>query len=158
MLPSTSVTINIETTDMNTRQLNMALVALIIVAGLLMTSGCATVPIRVEDRPARVEAPKSRVPYIAAYVVLTVMTVLDVETTHRKLDSCATCYEANPIMRPFVQQGRGTTYAVAFSLNAITMEIARRRRNENSRLWFVRPLIGAGIHGAAAASNNNINP
>jgi hypothetical protein len=136
---------------LSARRLTLATVALVIVAALLMTSmGCATAVVRVEDRPAKVESPKSRAPYIAAYIILTALTIADVESTFRGLNRCTTCVEANPFMRPFVSRGRVPTYAV----NAITMEIARRRRNDGNRGWYVGPLLGSAVHGGAAISNS----
>lgn len=92
--------------------------------------------------------------YVFVYALLSATTVMDIESTFNGLDRCPSCKEGNPIMRPFIKRGRVATYAFAFSLNAIQMEVARRQKRRHERLWVVAPLIGTGIHGAAATSNN----
>ena len=82
-------------------------------------------------------------------------TIYDVNTTLRVLDRCATCYEANPIMRPFV---RNTTaaYGAGMSLSAVGIYGSRRLKEKGSRWWWV-PMIGQiGVHTILGIRNSQI--
>jgi hypothetical protein len=82
-------------------------------------------------------------------------TVYDVNTTLRTLNRCATCYEANPIMRPFV----GNTvaaYGAGMSLSAASIYGSKRLKEKGSRWWWV-PLVGQiGVHTALGIRNSQI--
>lgn len=132
---------------------------------LLLSLGCATVqppkydlsrdvdnnPIWTKhvDPPARLGAS-----YWLTYALALGMAAYDVHSTFAGLDRCATCAEANPIMRPFIRLGKGATYGVALSLTVFQMEIARRMKRQHERSWAVGPAIGIGVHGVAAISNS----
>lgn len=134
---------------------------------VLLTFGCATVPPPVPSYDMTTDAEgnvlwkrrpvKVGPSYFWTYAALTITTILDVETTFHALDRCSTCYEANPLMAPFVKRGRGATYAFAFSLNVIQMERARRARKAGERHWYLGPALASGVHGILAASNSQIS-
>lgn len=82
-------------------------------------------------------------------------TIYDVNTTIRTLDRCVTCYEANPIMKPFV---RNTTaaYGAGLGLSAVSIYGSRKLKEKGSRWWWV-PLVGQiGVHTALGIRNSQI--
>src|SRR5262245_23033484 len=66
--------------------------------------------------------------------------IYDVETTVRTLRSCTTCYEANPLMKPFVGS-RSTAYSVSVGLSAVSTYGSFKLKERRVRWWFV-PLVG----------------
>lgn len=92
--------------------------------------------------------------YTLTYAALVASTVADVETTFRGLDRCSSCREANPLLRPFVERGRGATYGVSIGLNILTMELARRSKRRGNRGWWVGPALQGSFHAGAAIWNS----
>ena len=143
------------------KHLRLALTILVVTGAMLVRCNLwaqeAPLP-KVEPRHITIDLalshrPESSRSWWLMYGVLTLATVADVESTFHGLDRCATCREGNPIMRPFVERGRGATYAFTFGLNALTMELARRARNRHERHWYVGPMISTGVHAGGAAWN-----
>ena len=76
----------------------------------------------------------------------------DIETTFYTLDRCPNCYEANPIMRPFVKRGRLATYA--FGMGIVTAQTwISYEMKKHTKFWWVIPAAGIGLHSYAGTHN-----
>ena len=73
------------------------------------------------------------------------MAVLDVEMTQRCI-AAHRCREANPMM-PSSQSGQ---LSVDFALVALTSVASYRLKKSHTKLWWLPPAAGAGIHGIGA--------
>jgi hypothetical protein len=84
-----------------------------------------------------------------------VATVYDVNTTLRTLDRCSTCYEANPIMRPFVRNS-ATAYSAGLGLSAAGIYGSKKLKERGSRWWWVPLVSQIGVHTALGIRNSRI--
>jgi hypothetical protein len=93
--------------------------------------------------------------FIAASAYLVAMTVLDIETTFAAIHNGA--HEANPVIKPFIKNGRPATYAFEIGIDALTLWTAyKMRASENKTLnktWWILPTIMATGHGVAGGLN-----
>jgi hypothetical protein len=82
-------------------------------------------------------------------------TAYDVNTTLRTLKTCPSCYEANPVMRPFM--GNSTTaYSAGLGLTAASIYGSKKMKERGSRWWWV-PLVGQiVIHTALGIRNSRM--
>jgi hypothetical protein len=85
-------------------------------------------------------------------------TAFDVATTMKVFHSCDTCYEANPVMRPFVGSGAGA-YTVSLSISSATMWASYKLKQDGRKWWWI-PLgaqigfhLAAGVHNQALAQS-----
>ena len=62
--------------------------------------------------------------------VLIGTTVYDIESTYFALDRCETCYELNPIMRPFVEAGKPQLYAIQGSIDAGIIYVSYKMKKQ----------------------------
>lgn len=91
-------------------------------------------------------------------------TYWDIDSTFRVLDRCSTCYEANPRMRPYVEEGRGSLNRVQAYYSGGTMlaSLGMKAAFRKNRSWFLRnawvipQLMLAGVHARAAFGNERI--
>jgi hypothetical protein len=84
-----------------------------------------------------------------------VATVYDVNTTLRTLDRCPACYEANPIMRPFVRNS-ATAYSAGLGLSAVGIYGSKKLKERGSRWWWVPLVSQIGVHTALGIRNSHI--
>ena len=85
--------------------------------------------------------------------------LLDTKSTFDVARRCADCYEANPIVAPFVYEGPTVTFVAgeAFDIGVMTVA-AKMKASERSwvrHIWWVAPIAIAAGH--AAAYRHNIN-
>ena len=80
-------------------------------------------------------------------------TIYDVETTFAGLGNCRDCAEANPIMRPFVKNGRPATYAFTMGVSGAEIYFARKLRKRHSKLWWLPLAAGTATHVVAGSAN-----
>ena len=94
--------------------------------------------------------------FIAVSSYLVLMTVFDVETTFAAIRNSGG-REANPIMRPFVKNGRAATYAVQLAVDALFIYIAYEmkgsKHKEFRKMWWISPSIVGTAHGIAGGLN-----
>lgn len=90
---------------------------------------------------------------VAAYLV--VMTVFDVETTFSIVRNGG--HENNPVMKPFVKNGRVATYGYQMALNALIMYVAYEmkgsKHREFNKTWWVLPSVVGTSHGVCGSLN-----
>jgi hypothetical protein len=81
--------------------------------------------------------------------------VYDAETTLKALRRCPSCYEANPIMRPFVGSRSGA-YGATMGFSALSTYGSRELKKRGSRWWWA-PMVGQiGLHTALAIRNSRL--
>src|SRR5678816_1207843 len=82
-------------------------------------------------------------------------TIYDVNTTLGTLTRCPTCYEANPIMKPFARNSVAA-YGAGMSLSAASIWGSKKLKEKGSRWWWA-PLVGQiGLHTALGIRNSQI--
>jgi hypothetical protein len=85
--------------------------------------------------------------------------LLDTKSTFDVSKRCADCYEANPVVAPFVAQGQATTYIAGEAFDAGVMALAARMKASDRawarRTWWVIPV--ALITGHTIAYRHNVN-
>lgn len=79
------------------------------------------------------------------------MTVYDIETTFAAVKNGG--YEANPILRPFVESGRSPTYVFASATTAASIYASYKTKRKGYDKWWLIPLINGTIHAAAGTWN-----
>jgi len=82
-------------------------------------------------------------------------TVYDLQTTRSLLQQCASCSEANPIMRPVVGS-LPAAYSTALGLNAASIYGSLKLKKKGSRWWWVPLAIPIAAHTAAGISNTHL--
>lgn len=88
--------------------------------------------------------------------VLIGATVYDIESTYLALDRCETCYELNPIMRPFVEAGKPQLYAVQGLIDAGVIYVSYKMKKQDSKLkkmWWLLPVAVTAGHLVAGTNN-----
>lgn len=86
-------------------------------------------------------------------------TIYDVESTYFTLDRCKTCYELNPVMRPFVEAGRPSLYAVQGLIDAGVIFASYKMKKQDSKfrkVWWVMPVAVTAGHLVAGTVNMKI--
>src|SRR3989344_4360324 len=86
-------------------------------------------------------------------------TVYDIESTYLALGRCETCYEFNPIMRPFVEAGKPQLYAVQGLIDAGVIYASYKMKKQDSKfkkVWWVLPVAVTASHLAAGTNNIRI--
>ena len=83
-------------------------------------------------------------------------TIYDAESTYYALDKCRTCFEANPVMRPFVKSGRPSLYAVQSAINAGIIIYSYKMKKNDEKLWWLIPVVVASAHSIAGTHNIRI--
>ncbi|MFN0123505.1 MAG: hypothetical protein ACKV2V_23630 [Blastocatellia bacterium] len=94
--------------------------------------------------------------FMSLMIGLQASTILDLESTFHALKNCPpgyTCREGNPLMVPFVRQGRPASYAVTTGLNALAVWGSYKMKKRGNRFWWVPMAAQIGIHTFAAARN-----
>ena len=79
--------------------------------------------------------------------------VYDIESTYFVLDRCATCYEKNPLMRPFVEAGRPQLYTIQGSIGAGVIYASYRMKKNGHKLWWLLPVVLTAAHTVAGIHN-----
>jgi hypothetical protein len=86
--------------------------------------------------------------------------LLDTKSTFDVMRRCASCEEANPFVRPFVQRGPTLTVAAGVAFDAEVMAIAAKmKRSERPWLrhtWWVVPVALMTGHTIAWRHNTNL--
>jgi len=86
-------------------------------------------------------------------------TVYDIESTYLVLDRCETCYELNPIMRPFVEAGRPQLYVIQGLIDAGIIYTSYKMKKQDSKfkkIWWVLPVSVIVVHLVVGTSNMRI--
>jgi len=82
-------------------------------------------------------------------------TAFDVYTTRRALNRCVTCYEANPVMQPFMQNNPAA-YTASLGLSAASIYGSKVLKERKSRWWWVPMVSQIGIHTALGIRNSRL--
>lgn len=94
--------------------------------------------------------------FLALYLASAGATSFDIETTMAGLKRCApACYEANPIMRPFVDS-RAKAYTVAMGLTSLSAYGSHKLREGGSKWWWVPMAVNIGVHVGFATANRGV--
>lgn len=86
-------------------------------------------------------------------------TVYDVESTYFTLGKCETCHELNPVMRPFVEAGKPSLYAIQGLIDAGVIFASYKMKKQDSkfkRVWWTIPVGVTAGHLAAGTINIKI--
>ena len=91
--------------------------------------------------------------FIVLAGIATAATMLDIATTSHCMSTYADCQEGNPLLGS--QPSTAKLYGVSFSMlgGQLLASAWMRRKNPNSKLWMVPPIIATAGHGLAAALN-----
>ncbi len=84
-----------------------------------------------------------------ATTALFASTTYDIEATFAGKKHCPTCYESNPIMRPFIKSGRPTTYAFGFGIDTLITYNAYNMKKHHKKYWWLGPVFATGVHATA---------
>ena len=84
-----------------------------------------------------------------------VATAYDLQTTRNLLQRCASCYEGNPIMRPFVGS-LPAAYGTALSFNVASVYGSLQLKKKGSRWWWVPLAAPIVAHTVAGVSNKRL--
>ena len=82
-------------------------------------------------------------------------TIYDIQTTRNVMQRCPTCYEANPIMKPFVASSPAA-FSVAVGLSAGGIYGAFKLRKKGVRYWWVPVAAPLAVHTIAGLNNSRI--
>jgi hypothetical protein len=82
-------------------------------------------------------------------------TLYDLHTTQTALQRCQSCYEANPIMKPFVGS-RAAALTAGLGLSAGSIYGAFKLKKKGFRYWWVPLAAPIAVHTAAGISNTRI--
>lgn len=86
-------------------------------------------------------------------------TIYDIESTYLALDRCETCYEFNPIMRPFVEAGKPQLYAIQGLIDAGVIFASYEMKKQDGKfkkMWWVLPVAITATHLVAGTINMRI--
>jgi hypothetical protein len=84
---------------------------------------------------------------------LTLATIYDAESTFYVLGERPELSESNPAMRPFVENGRLSVYAVQGLANYYIIKRASRLQREGNPLWDMQMRLLSELHVFAGTSN-----
>jgi len=91
---------------------------------------------------------------------LTTTMLLDTRSTFAVSKRCPDCYEANPVVAPFVRQGATTTYAAGLAFDAGVMTVAYKMKGSENRwarrTWWAVPAALIVGHSIAYRHNSNL--
>jgi hypothetical protein len=91
---------------------------------------------------------------------LTTTMLLDTRSTFAVSKLCPDCYEANPVVAPFVRQGATTTYAAGLAFDAGVMTVAYKMKGSENRwarrTWWAVPAALIVGHSIAYRHNSNL--
>jgi hypothetical protein len=86
--------------------------------------------------------------------------LLDTRSTFDVSKRCPDCYEANPVVAPFVRQGATTTYAAGLAFDAGVMTVAYKMKGSENRwarrTWWAVPAALIVGHSIAYRHNSNL--
>ena len=83
--------------------------------------------------------------------------VYDTQTTFAAFERCrGGCFEANPLMRPFVAH-RSSAYAYSMGLTSLSVYGTYRLKKSGSRLWWVPIVATTALHITAGIHNQKVN-
>lgn len=91
--------------------------------------------------------------FIATSAYLVGSTIFDVETTFAAINNGA--IEANPIMKPFIKNGRLATYGVQLGLDAAIIYASYKMKESSKfgRVWWVAPMFIGTSHTVCGGLN-----
>jgi hypothetical protein len=91
---------------------------------------------------------------------LTTTMLLDTRSTFDVSQRCPECYEANPVVAPFVRQGPTATFAAGLAFDAGVMTVAARMKGSDNkwarRTWWVVPAALIVGHSIAYRHNDHL--
>ena len=82
-------------------------------------------------------------------------TVFDLQTTRSALQRCPSCYEGNPIIKPFVLSPPAA-FGAAMSLSAGSIYGAYKLKKKGVRVWWVPLAAPIAVHTIAGINNSRI--
>jgi hypothetical protein len=86
--------------------------------------------------------------------------VLDTRSTFDVAKRCTDCYEANPIVAPFVHQGAPTTFIAGEAFDVAVMSVAAKMKASDRRwvhrTWWVVPVALIAGHTLAYRHNDSL--
>ncbi|HUL71747.1 MAG TPA: hypothetical protein VLT86_01515 [Vicinamibacterales bacterium] len=86
--------------------------------------------------------------------------ILDTKSTFDVAGRCATCYEANKVVAPFVAQGPAVTFVAGELFDAGVMAVSAKMKGSSKawvrHIWWVAPVAIAAGHVAAYRHNVNV--
>jgi len=86
---------------------------------------------------------------------LQLATVADLRSTFNVFKRCATCYEANPLLRPIINKP-AAAYAVTAAINGYTIYSMKKLKDKGKWYWWTLAIPGTAAHLLAARHNNSI--
>lgn len=91
--------------------------------------------------------------FIVASSYLILASIYDTETTFAVIRNGG--HECNPIMKPFVKNGRAATYAFQFGLDAIIIYASyeMKKSKKFEQVWWILPSFVATSHVVAGSLN-----
>jgi len=84
-----------------------------------------------------------------------VATIYDLQSTRSVFRRCPSCYEANPIMRPFAPSPPAA-FGAALSLSGVSVYGSYQLKKRGIRWWWVPLAAPIAAHTAAGLSNRRI--
>lgn len=134
-------------------------VALVLTAGVAFAqSDTLNLERKIELPKVELQKPKSTIDkeFIGVGAYLIAMTIFDVETTFAAIRNSGGT-EANPVMKPFVKNGRVATYAFTLAVDALVLYIAYEIKGSKDKklqkMWWIGPMIVGTGHGIAGGLN-----
>ena len=89
--------------------------------------------------------------FVSSYLIEA--TIFDVESTYAARKNCSECFEANPIMEPFVSKGRPVAYLVQGIVNGVIIYTSYRLKAGGRKSWWLGPVVIGSAHAIAGGFN-----
>jgi len=106
-------------------------------------------------KPARPRTTDKKFWVVAA--ALNTAMILDTKSTFDVGYGCPTCYERNPVVRPFLPLGPGPVFAMGVAFDAGVMTVAAKMKGSSKpalrRTWWIVPVALAAGHFVAWRHN-----
>jgi hypothetical protein len=83
-------------------------------------------------------------------------TVYDIQTTRKALQNCASCIEANPIMRPFVGSSPAA-FSTSMGLTAGSIYASHKLKSKGVKWWWIPLAAQIGVHTAMGIRNSRLH-
>ncbi len=79
--------------------------------------------------------------------------ILDVESTFYSLDRCSNCVEGNPVVAPFVNKGKLTTYAFYGAVTTGVIYGSYILKKRRFKYWWTPIILGTVVHFLASRND-----
>lgn len=91
--------------------------------------------------------------FLLASAYLIDSTIFDMESTYIGLRSCPNCFEANPILEPFIKKGRPAAYLFQGAINGLVLYESYHLKKKGSKIWWLAPIAIGSAHFVAGGFN-----